>query len=42
MRLKFREILSAGDVGQRTKLVVDLIAGKILELQPDLSEKKAQ
>lgn len=42
MRLKFREMLSAGDVGQRTKLVVDLIAGKILELQPDLSEKKAQ
>lgn len=42
MRLKFREMLSAGDVGQRTKLVVDLIAGKMLELQPDLSEKKAQ
>lgn len=42
MRLKFREMLSAGDVGQRTKLVVDLIAGKILELQPDFSEKKAQ
>lgn len=42
MRLKFREMLSAGDIGQRTKLVVDLIAGKILELQPDLSEKKAQ
>lgn len=42
MRMKFREMLSAGDVGQRTKLVVDLIAGKILELQPDLSEKKAQ
>lgn len=42
MRLKFREMLSAGDVGQRTKLVVDLIAGKILELQPELSEKKAQ
>ena len=42
MRLKFREMLSAGDVGQRTKLVFDLIAGKILELQPDLSENKAQ
>ena len=33
MRLKFREMLSAGDVGRRTKLVVDLIAGKILELE---------
>lgn len=42
MRLKFREMLSAGDIGQRTKLVVDLIAGKIQELQPDLPEKKAQ
>lgn len=42
MRLKFREMLSEGDVGQRTKMVVDLVAAKIVELREDISEKQAQ
>ncbi|MBU5434215.1 type I-E CRISPR-associated protein Cas7/Cse4/CasC [Pseudoflavonifractor sp. MSJ-37] len=42
MRLKFREMLSEGDVSQRTKMVVDLIAAEIIALSPDCSEKQAQ
>ena len=42
MRLKFREILCEEDVSQRTKMVFDLIAGKITELRPDFSQEKTQ
>ena len=42
MRLMFREMLCEEDVGQRTKMVVDLIAEKLAELRPDLSEKQVQ
>lgn len=42
MRLMFREMLSEEDVGQRTKMVVDLIAEKLAELRPDLPEKNVQ
>ena len=31
MRLKFRELLSQENVGQRTKAVVDLVAREVLE-----------
>ena len=42
MRMQFRDTLSEGDVGQRTKMVVDLIAEQIADLLPDCTEKHAQ
>ena len=42
MRLKFREMLYEEDLGQRTKMVVDLIAEKIAELRTDFSQKETQ
>lgn len=42
MRLKFRDMLSQGEVSQRTKMVVDLIAQEISGIRPEYSEKQAQ
>ena len=42
MRLRFRDTLSAGDISQRTKMVVDLVAAQIAAARPELSEAKAQ
>lgn len=42
MRLKFQDILSQEDVGQRTKMVIDLIAGQVIALDPECTEKQAQ
>lgn len=39
MRLMFTEMLREGDVGLRTKMVVDLIVEKLAELRPDFSEE---
>ena len=35
MRLKFQDILSQEDVGQRTKMVIDLVAGQVIALDPE-------
>ena len=42
MRLRFRETLTEDDVGQRTKMVVDLIADEIRREVPTYTEKSAQ
>ena len=42
MRLKFQDILSQEDVGQRTKMVIDLVAGQVIALDPECTEKQAQ
>lgn len=42
MRLRFRDMLSQEDVGQRTKMVVDLIAEQVTALCPECTEKQAQ
>ena len=42
MRLKFRELLSQEDVGQRTKMIADLIAAEVVAICPDCTEKQAQ
>lgn len=42
MRLQFRELLSEGEVGQRTKRVTELIAAEMRRDCPELGEKQAQ
>ncbi len=42
MRLRFREMLTEDDVGQRTKMVVDLIADEIRREVPTYTEESAQ
>lgn len=42
MRIRFGEMLNKGDVSKRTKMVVDLLAEEISELQPECDEKQAQ
>ena len=42
IRLKFREMLSQEDVGQRTKTIVDLIAAEVAAICPDCTGKQAQ
>lgn len=42
MRLRFRETLTEDDVGQRTKMVVDLIADEIRREVPTYTEESAQ
>ena len=42
MRQMFREKLEVGDVGQRTKMVVDLVAEEIAELRSDFTKEHAQ
>ena len=41
MRAMFSDIFEKKDVGTRTKRVVDMIASKILQHNPDVDEKKA-
>ena len=41
MRAMFPDIFEKEDVGTRTKRVVDMIASKILQHNPDVDEKKA-
>lgn len=41
MRTMFSDIFEKKDVGTRTKRVVDMVASKILQHNPDLDEKKA-
>ena len=40
MRAMFSDIFDKEDVGTRTKRVVDMVASKILQHNPDLDEKK--
>lgn len=42
MRLMFKDMLSEGDVGVRTKMIADLVAEEIQNLSPNCSEKDAQ
>ena len=41
MRAMFSDIFEKEDVGTRTKRVVDMVASKILQHNPDFDEKKA-
>lgn len=42
VRLRFRDTLCAGDISQRTSMVVDLVADEIASARPELSGAQAQ